>query len=362
MARFSIVFLMFLATALLPVSTRHSNNVTVVDPQLVLAPVATTTGITDIEISNRVAFWSPVSDSYTGFSERATLQDDEISPLLDQLFKRIYGAASYEALLKQQETSRELCSAACLSILEQFRQNQTFTDDQLAQALGNIDEMVAVLKDAPQLQQEFIEMALHSSSGNVREAILSAFAQLAPEAQRSLGRALVSASDGRQRFDGVQLLARIEVMDESVATELEQVYATEDNEYVRTAVVKALNHPALLRNNPQALNFLTYVMDTDTEAAVRGEALIVSVELSDDTEFALTRSLAAIRSSTENYPAFGARALTTFLERNPVRGSELEWQYTQDIDYLMSEMMSPDYDHLPSATRTQIDNMYDRFF
>ena len=367
MARFNVVVIIFIATALMAGYTRHAAKVNAVHSDLVpLSTTATATATTttttttikssDVAMSNRVAFWSALASPDAGLVEAEASTDNQTSLLLEQLLEHVYRQVS-----DQQEAVLEPCESPCLNTLEQFRLNQTFTDDELAEALGHIDELVALLTGAPQLQQEFIDIA-RNSSGNIREAILSAFAQLEPAAQRSLGRALVDTSDGRQRLDGVQLLARTDVMNESVAKELEELYPTEENEYVRTAMVKAFNQPELLRDKESAMAFLTHVMDTDSAVAVRGEALMASVELTDDAEFAVTRSLEAIRTPTDDYPQFGARALSAFLERHTLNGRELDGHYAQEMEYLMSEIMSPDFDHLPPDTRQQIDALYDRFF
>ena len=253
------------------------------------------------------------------------------------------------------------CDKDCLEILELLRQSAEFSDFQLEHALRFTDELAAFLKSHSAAHRELINIAIESS-GNTRRLIIAAFTQLEPDVQEQLGRELIASSGKVKRLDGVQLLASTKVMDTTLIPYFEQLYASENDEHVREAIVRAFDRRDLLYGNTAALDFLTAVIHSDSSNAVRGDALLASARLSDDANFAVGNSLAAVRSQAGIYQVSGARALSEFINLHTINGHAISWQHKYDMEQLMDEIMTTDFDDMPAQARTELDNLYARFF
>ena len=259
------------------------------------------------------------------------------------------------------DTLQVSCDESCTIIQALLEQSRVISDSELEHALGLTDELAATLIDNPYRQSEFIELALHSS-GNTRTLIISAFSQLELDVQRQLGRALAESNQRAQRLDGIQLLSSAEVIDEEMVPLFEQLYSAETETYVREAIVKGLDRPDAFRGNTTVVDFLTTVVHYETDSAVRGGALLASVRTSGDADFAISQSLEAVRSDTGDYQHFGARALSAFVDIHTANGNEISSQHRIEIEQLMSEIMTDEFNDMPAQARTELDNLYSRFF
>ncbi|MDB3935733.1 hypothetical protein N9383_03320 [Granulosicoccus sp.] len=253
------------------------------------------------------------------------------------------------------------CGRSCTAINELLISFNGISDSELEHALGLTDELAATLIDNPKRQSELIKLAL-DSFGNTRMLIISAFNQLEPVVQRKLGKVLAESDQMAQRLDGIQLLSSAEVIDEGMVPFFEQLYLTESDTYVREAIVKGLDRPDVFGDNAAVVDFLTAVIHSDTESAVRGGALLASVRLSDNADFAISQSLEAVRSDTGDYQGFGARALSNFMNSHTLNGKEISLQHRLEVEQLMSEIMTDKFDDMPEQARTQLDDLYSRFF
>ena len=256
---------------------------------------------------------------------------------------------------------RGSCDENCAILRVLLEPSYVITDSELEHALGLSDVLASTLADNPELQRALIERALHSS-GNTRTLIISAFNQLGLAIQKDLGRALVESEQKAQRLDGVQLLSSAGVLNEEVVPLFEQLYSSETDITVREAIVKGLDSPDVFRGNAAVVDFLTRIVHYDTESSVRGGALLASVRLSDDANFAISQSLEAIRSDTANYQNSGARALSNFVDIHTNDGKGISSQHYYEIEQLMSDIMSEEFHDLPAQARTELDKLYSRFF
>ena len=231
---------------------------------------------------------------------------------------------------------------------------------QFGREVSPSDRMIKVLRNNPVLRSKLIELATETTSDK-RRFIIAAFTELNFDSQRELGKALTQADDRTQRLDGVNLLENPETMDRSVVQSFGDRLMVEQDRYVRGALVKALDQPELLLGDPQTLEVLTRIIETDTNGSVRGEALLVKAKLVENPEDNLADSLTAIRSQLPEYQSFGARALEQIITRQSLAGGVTGNRSDIEIRQLVAELMNPEFDNMPADVRESIDNLYDRF-
>ena len=104
-------------------------------------------------------------------------------------------------------------------------------------------------------------------------------------------------------------------------------------------------------DNAAVVDFLTAVIHSDTESAVRGGALLASVRFSDNADFAISQSLEAVRSDTGDCQGFGARTLSNFMNSHTLNGKEISLQHRLEVEQLMSEIMTDKFDDMPVLSR-----------
>ena len=287
--------------------------------------------------------------------------DTEVNPDSAEVVGENTGADDLDTRNLYVDNLRASCNENCAIFRELLEPSYVISDSELEHALGQSDVLASTLVDNPEWQRALIERALHSS-GNTRTLIISAFNQLELTIQKDLGRALVESEQKAQRLDGVQLLSSAGVLNEEVVPLFEQLYSSETDVTVREAIVKGLDSPDEFRGNAAVVDFLTRVVHYETEHSVRGGALLASVRLSDDANFAISQSLEAIRSDTGNYQNSGARALSNFIDIHTNNGNGISSQHYFEIEQLMSDIMSEEFHDLPAQARTELDKLYSRFF
>ena len=259
------------------------------------------------------------------------------------------------------ENLQESCDERCSTIQKLLEPSRVMSDSELEHSLGMTDELAETLIDNPERQRELIDLALHAS-GNTRSLIIFAFNQMEPAVQRQLGIALAESDLRPQRLDGIQLLSSAEVIDEEMVPLFEELYSSETDTYVREAIVKGLDRPDRFRDNAAVVEFLTTVVHYETDNTVRGGALLASVRISDDADFAISQSLDAVRSDAGDYQDYGVRALSDFVDIHTINGNKISTQHQLEIEQLMSEIMTDEFNDMPMQARTELDNLYSRFF
>ena len=257
---------------------------------------------------------------------------------------------------KRPDSTITRCIGECTLIVKWLE----LSNWQFGREISPSDRMIKVLRNNPVARSRLIELATETSSDK-RRFIIAAFTELDFDSQRELGKALTQADDRIQRLDGVNLLGNPETMDRSVVQSFGDRLMVEQDRYVRGALVKALDQPELLLGDPQTLEVLTRIIETDTNGSVRGEALLVKAKLVENPEDNLADSLAAIRSQLPEYQSFGARALEQIITRQSLAGEVTGNRSDIEIRQLVAELMNPEFDNMPADVRESIDNLYDRF-
>ena len=253
------------------------------------------------------------------------------------------------------------CGERCLDGIEILRFPSGLTDHEYENLLGRIAELATFLRNNPAARAEFIELA-DTGDADKRSVIMDVFNQLDVNARRSLGEALIEASDWHSRFDGVRFLAQPDIMDNQFAQRFSDMLILESNHYVRTSLVKALNQPDKFYGDEEILYVLEQVGYGDRDNIVRGESLLARVQLEQEPEAVFYDVMSAIRSKESDYQGYGLRALEQIITRKSQSLQELSLVNQDEAKNLFLELMNPEYDDMPANLRKMADDLYERYF
>jgi len=253
------------------------------------------------------------------------------------------------------------CTNDCQHSIELMQLPFPLSDEDFEGVLADVDTLADYLRNNPSLVPEWIDLASRTD-GNKRQVIIETFHLLDMEEHRLLGTALTESPNERHRLDGVQFLARSIMLDKSMVPTFTNILQGEQDQYVRGAAVEALNKPDLFHGDEEVLSALSQVIYSDTNDAVRGEALLASARLTPDPEALFQLSLEAVRSHTNEYQQYGVRALEEVLTRQTMNGGELSWQSDSDLSQLMEDTLGTEYKNMPAEVRSTLDDLYYRFF
>lgn len=265
--------------------------------------------------------------------------------------------------LHEQVAVNELsCSVECVLTLELVRSPYELGDTEYDRALSTVDGLATELKENDGLVQELIELAVNAS-GNKRQLIISTFMLLDSSERIALGLALSESPYREQRLDGVALLTNPATIDDSVVQMLVELLVVEQDNYVRSSAIQALNQPEVFSGDQAVLALLHNTIASDSDHAVRGEALLVNANLTDNPEQAFSESVDVIRFGNKDYQEYGVRTLEALIHRQTTQnGLELSAQNDVEIRALVTDLMNPEFDDMPSDTRHTLDDLYQRFF
>lgn len=260
-----------------------------------------------------------------------------------------------EKTLADTVACNENCSDTIDSILFPF----DLTDAEFEEALVDVDALAARLRTDSHLRSELIDVAVYTHA-NKRNVIIAAFALLDHENRVRLGMALSASPYTQQRLDGVQLLGSADNMNKQLVSTFSEVLLLEQNEYVRSSAVKALNQTELFYGDQEVLDLLSAVIYSETNEGVRGEALLASANLTEFPEEMVHHTVDAIRTGGAEYKAFGARALDDIILRQTENGDQVSFQTDSELRGLVDEIMNPEYDDMSADTRKTLDDLVDR--
>lgn len=253
------------------------------------------------------------------------------------------------------------CGLSCEQAIEALQLPYEIADHEYEEYLSLVDHLATYLLSNVQLREEFVEIALQAD-GNKRKIIMAAFALL-PEIDRlKLGQALIESSSEFHRLDGVHVLASTESISQYEVTEFSELLQNEQNVYVRHSVIQALNRPELFKGDAKVLTILSQVINTESDASVRGEALFVSARLSSDPQPLLFDSFNAIRSEQSEYQHYGVRALEEIFVRHTRSGGQVSEFDRSQLEQLVDDLMEPEFDNMPVNVRRNIEDIFERFF
>lgn len=258
--------------------------------------------------------------------------------------------------------SEQKCSVQCVLTLALLQSPYPLSDAEFNSALATVEGLAEELKASGKLLQELIELAV-TTSGNKRLLIISTFMLLDPVDRITLGQALMESPYRQQRLDGVQVLTNPSTLNQSVIEMLVEFIAVEQDPYVRSSVITALNTPDVFAGDQTVIGLLSETMVTDNNPTVRGEALLANANLTEQPELVFIDALNAIRSGEPDHQRFATLALEELIHRQTTQnGLELDAQNELEFRTLLTEIMNPEYDSMPDDVRQAMDVLYDRFF
>ena len=158
-------------------------------------------------------------------------------------------------------------------------------------------------------------------------------------------------------MDAVRLLSSEAVMTNNQIDLFAQRLLSEPDNYVRSALVKALNQPNSALEKAALIASLEPIIHNDSDYAVRGEALLATVDLHEHPQLALDQALAAVHSDIGEFQEYGARALEAIVVRQSLEGIVLNSAQQQALSELKDNLMEPQFDELPVDARRLIDNL-----
>jgi len=248
------------------------------------------------------------------------------------------------------------CGDACREILDRIDFPFSLSDEEFEDGLAHTEALAQHLKLNPHLTDSWIELASFAN-GNKRSLILATFSQLDAEHQQSLGLALLDSPSYAHRMDAVRLLSSEAVMTNNQIDLFAQRLLSEPDNYVRSALVKALNQPNSALEKAALIASLEPIIHNDSDYAVRGEALLATVDLHEHPQLALDQALAAVHSDIGEFQEYGARALEAIVVRQSLEGIVLNSAQQQALSELKDNLMEPQFDELPVDARRLIDNL-----
>ena len=264
------------------------------------------------------------------------------------------------ATLTGADTESLDCGLQCKQAIEVLKLPYRIADDEYEELHSQASQLATYLQSNSQRLNEFVEIALHAD-GNKRKIIIAAFTLL-PESDRLvLGQALIQSQSEYHRLDGIHVLAGTESMSQLWVTEFSELLINEQNEYVRHSVVQALNRPEIFEGDAKVLATLTQVIQSGSDASVRGEALLVSARLTHDPQPLLYDSFSAIRSEQSEYQEYGVRAVEEILVRHTRSGGQISDYDRNQLEQLVIDLMEPEFDNIPADVRRNIEALYERF-
>lgn len=248
------------------------------------------------------------------------------------------------------------CGEPCRDILDKIDFPFSLTDEEYEDGLGNTEALAEHLKLNPQLVQSWIDVA-SQAKGNKRSLILATFSLLDTEHQQAMGIALMDSPSYSHRMDAVRLLSSNTVMNHEHVSLFADRLLNEPNNYVRSALVKALNQPHSSLERKTLIASLEPVLDNDLDYTVRGEALLAIVDLHEHPQLALDQALAAVHSDVDVLQEYGARALQAIVTRQSIEGIILNSAQQYALRELKDNLTASQFDDMPFAARKLIDNL-----
>lgn len=248
------------------------------------------------------------------------------------------------------------CDNNCQEHIELLGFKAELTDEKYEELLNRSHELATYLRENPNVQAEFIELASNASP-NQRNIIITVFNQLDLNARSALGEALIESSDWHSRFDGISFLAQEELMNEQLAQHFLDILPAESEYYVRSNIVKALNQPDKFYGHQDIINTLEEIEYSDENNTVRGEALLARIQLETNPEAVFNDTFLAIRSDETEYQNYGLRALEKIINKKTSNDSPISWEYQNEAKALTQELLSTKYDHLSANFHKTANNL-----
>ena len=258
-------------------------------------------------------------------------------------------------------TNETHCSEHCNDSLELLGLPDILTDEEYEKAISKAEDLAEYLKNNPDALTEFLELAKTDDSDK-RSVIIAVFNLLDIEERLLLGEVLLESSSFRSRSDGVKFLSQPDIMDEEITQKFSEMLAAESEQFVRTALIKALNEPERLYGHRDVLNVLEKVSNEEVDGVVRGEALLARVQLEENPEQVFSDSVAAIRSDTSEYQLYGLRALNQIITLQNLDDLELSQENKDAARSLFDELRNSGYDEVPLVVLREANIIYDRYF
>ncbi len=252
------------------------------------------------------------------------------------------------------------CSLQCKQTIEILKLPYRIADDEFEKLHAQALQLAVYLQSNSQMLDEFIDIAVQAD-GNKRKIIIAAFAQLTESDRLALGQALIDSPSAHHRLDGIHLLTGTESMSELWVDEFSELLSNEQNGYVRQSVVQALNRPEIFEGDAKVLTMLSQVIQSDGDASVRGEALLVSARLTHDPQPLLYDSFSAIRSEQSVDQQYGVRAMAEIFDRHTRSGGQISEYDRNQLEQLVIDLMEPKFDNIAADVRSNIEDLYERF-
>lgn len=286
--------------------------------------------------------------------------NEDTSSNLEQNSQRIAPAQSTRDIMDPVGDSR--CEQGCLAQMEMLISAELIDDASYQSLLSNTDQLASYLKNNPKARLELLEIALQTSEGNKRDLIIAAFSQLSIQDRTEFGLALSQSPNREQRKEGVDFLAAAETMSLSVATEFSIMLRTETDQHIKTSLIRALNKPEKFRGDQAIIDDLSYMVQSEMNNKIRGEALLSKASLVSHSEQVVDDALSAVRSGEPDYQLYGLRALETALNRSSQEGTQMSWLYEEASRDIFYELTTPAYESISSDVRKEAAAIYKRHF
>lgn len=211
-----------------------------------------------------------------------------------------------------------------------------------------------------------IELAKNTTDSNKRAFIIEAFSLL-PAGQRiELGHSLSSSNNWHIRAEAIPLLSASSMMSPDGAKALITTFSNEQRAQVKVAMLKALKAPDTLRGDSATLDYLSGVLLSDTDPAVRSEAMLTKLVLSSEPHDAMPDVFAALTSKETELQSSALIALEQIYEGNELIDGGLD-----RIDHQATKRALKDFMKIDVTDENQkvlldllndADNFYQRHF
>lgn len=252
------------------------------------------------------------------------------------------------------------CGLLCKQTIEALKLPYQIADHEYEKLRAQASLLASYLQKNSAQIDEFIEIALQAD-GNKRKTIIAVFNFLSESDRLMLGQALIQSNSEHQRLDGIQVLASTESMSQRWVNDFSELLITEQHEYVRQSAVQALSRSERFKGDATVLAMLSQVMQVESDASVRGAALLASARLTHDPQSLLYDSFNAIRSEQSEYQQYGVRAMEELFNRHTRNGGELSEYDRNQLEQLVVDLMEPEFNNIPASVRRDIENLFERF-
>ena len=209
----------------------------------------------------------------------------------------------------------EPCISRCRSTLSILDGDLTIDDETLPGLRSSAKQIAAYLQSDESQRQSYLEMALTTTDDNKRSLITDIFLHLPYQQKAELGASFIGSENWRIRVDGVALITDHDTPNAEVVTALLDLFANEQNAYVKGQVLNYLKHSPTLKGDVGMLQQLDAAIHNESSSYVRVSALKAKMKLSEQPYHILPDALQAINSRDPVFQLAGLNAINQVLKQ-----------------------------------------------